>query len=150
MPHRLVIPLVVLAIALCPSPAAAQLTYSNPVLPGDHPDPSVIRVDEGYWATATTSQWAPIFPLLYSRDLVNWEHVSSVFDLPAGWTSGSYWAPEIAQDGKRFFVYYTARKKDGPLCIAAATAEQPEGPYAEPGPLLCQDAGSIDAVPITD
>ena len=47
MPHRLVIPLVVLAIALCPSPAAAQLTYSNPVLPGDHPDPSVIRVDEG-------------------------------------------------------------------------------------------------------
>jgi xylan 1,4-beta-xylosidase len=139
-----------LALCLWPSLTAAQPTYSNPVLPGDHPDPSVIRVDDGYWATATTSQWAPIFPLLYSRDLVNWEHVAAVFETPPAWSSGSYWAPEIARDGKRFFIYYTARKKDGPLCIAAATATRPEGPYRDHGPLVCQDAGSIDAVPVDD
>ena len=55
-----------------PAIAAAQsATYTNPVVAGDHPDPSVIRVGKEYWATATTSQWAPVFPLLRSTDLVN-------------------------------------------------------------------------------
>jgi xylan 1,4-beta-xylosidase len=138
-----------LAIALG-SPTASQVRYANPVLPGDHPDPSIIRVGDDYWATATTSQWAPIFPLLHSRDLVNWEHVGAVFEKPPAWSSGSYWAPEIAQRGGRFFVYYTARRKAGPLCVAVATAPQPQGPYTDHGPLVCQDVGSIDGVLIDD
>ena len=142
--------LLLLATAAVPAPVATQPTYSNPVLPGDHPDPSVIRVGDDYWATATTSQWAPIFPLLHSRDLVNWEQVGAVFEAPPAWSSGSYWAPEIATDGRRFFVYYTARRKNGPLCIAVATASRPQGPYRDHGPMLCQEAGSIDAVPVDD
>lgn len=55
-------------------------TYHNPVLAGDYPDPSVIRVGDDYWATATTSEWAPLFPLLHSRDLVNWEHAGNIFE----------------------------------------------------------------------
>src|SRR4051812_292459 len=125
-------------------------TYSNPVLPGDYPDPSVIRVGHTFWATATTSQWAPLFPLLTSTDLVNWTQVGAVFEDPPAWSAGSYWAPEIAQDRGRFFVYYTARRKNGPLCVAVATASQPQGPYADHGPLICQDAGSIDAAPVSD
>src|SRR5689334_7130142 len=93
-------------------PASKVASYANPVLPGDYPDPSVIRVGGDYWATATTSQWAPIFPLLHSTDLVNWETMGAVFQTPPSWSAGSYWAPEISQDGGRFFVYYTARKKD--------------------------------------
>lgn len=139
-----------LALVVCPWLAAAQPTYTNPTLPGDHPDPSIIRVGDDYWATATTSQWAPIFPLLYSRDLVNWEQIGAVFDRPPAWSSGSYWAPEIAYDGRRFLVYYTARKKSGPLCVAVATARAPNGPYRDHGPLVCQEAGSIDAVAVTD
>jgi beta-xylosidase len=125
-------------------------SYSNPVLPGDYPDPSVIRVGRDYWATATTSQWAPIFPLLHSTDLVNWERRGAVFQTPPAWSAGSYWAPEIASDGGRFFVYYTARKKDGPLCVAVADAARPEGPYTDRGPLVCQEAGSIDAAAVRD
>jgi beta-xylosidase len=144
-------------LTLClavPATAAAQApstpVYENPVLRGDYPDPSVIRVGREYWATATTSQWAPIFPLLHSTDLITWRHVGSVFQAPPGWSAGSYWAPEIAAHGGKFFVYYTARKKDGPLCIAVADAPAPQGPYTDRGPLVCQDAGSIDAMPITD
>ncbi|HXE81311.1 MAG TPA: family 43 glycosylhydrolase [Vicinamibacterales bacterium] len=125
-------------------------TYANPVLPGDYPDPSVIRVGTEYWATATTSQWAPIFPLLRSQDLVNWEQVGSVFQSPPAWSAGSYWAPEIVSHGGRFFVYYTARKKDGPLCVAVADAPAPGGPYTDHGPLVCQEVGSIDAAAVTD
>ena len=125
-------------------------TFSNPVVPGDFPDPSVIRVGTDYWATATTSQWAPIFPLLHSTDLVNWRMAGAVFQAPPEWSAGSYWAPEIAQDGGRFYVYYTARKKDGPLCVAVADADRPDGPYTDRGPLVCQELGSIDAAPIRD
>src|SRR5215207_8895392 len=75
----------VLASLLLTSSLAAA-TYSNPVLPGDFPDPSVIRVGNEYWATATTSEWAPLFPLLRSRDLVNWEHVGNVFQKRPEWS----------------------------------------------------------------
>ena len=125
-------------------------SYTNPVLPGDYPDPSVIRVGREYWATATTSQWAPIFPLLHSTDLVNWRLVGSVFHTPPSWSAGSYWAPEISEDGGRFFVYYTARKRNGPLCVAVADAARPQGPYTDRGPLVCQEVGSIDAAPVRD
>ena len=130
--------------------ASMRPTYANPVMPGDFPDPSVIRVGRDYWATATTSQWAPIFPLLHSTDLVNWEMRGAVFQTPPAWSAGSYWAPEISVDGGRFFVYYTARKKDGPLCVAVADGARPQGPYTDRGPLVCQEAGSIDAAAVRD
>lgn len=125
-------------------------SYRNPVMSGDYPDPSVIRVGREYWATSTTSQWAPIFPLLRSTDLVNWQRVGSVFQAAPGWSAGSYWAPEISEDRGRFYVYYTARQKNGPLCVAVAVAGQPRGPYTDRGPLVCQEAGSIDAFAIRD
>ena len=90
-----------------------------------------------------------MFPLLHSRDLVNWTVEGAVFTEPPAWSSGSYWAPEIAEYGGKFFVYYTARRKNGPLCVAVATAARPRGPWTDHGPLVCQDAGSIDAAPIT-
>jgi beta-xylosidase len=138
------------AIALAFGHAQAPATYRNPVLPGDYPDPSVIRVGDEFWATATTSQWAPLFPLLKSADLVNWTRVGAVFEDAPAWSAGSYWAPEIAQDRGRIFVYYTARKKNGPLCVAVATAAQPQGPYTDHGPMICQEAGSIDAALVVD
>lgn len=142
----------VLIVACTASVSAQRRTngavYTNPALAGDYPDPSVIRVGRDYWATATTSEWAPEFPILHSRDLVNWRIVGSVFQTRPAWSIGNYWAPEIAEDRGRYFVYYTARKKDGPLCVAVATAAKPAGPYTDRGPLICQEAGSIDAFPV--
>ena len=71
--------LIVFWVTLAAAAVAAQSrpTYSNPVLAGDYPDPSIIRVGQDYWATATTSHWAPLFPILHSRDLVNWTVVGA-------------------------------------------------------------------------
>jgi beta-xylosidase len=144
-------------LALCllaaASPAASQqrrATYANPVAPGDFPDPSVIRVGRDYWASATTSEWGPEYPILHSRDLVNWRVVGAIFPKRPGWATGSFWAPELAQDRGRFFAYYVARKRGGPLCVAVATAARPQGPYTDRGPLVCQEVGSIDPFPATD
>ena len=125
-------------------------TYHNPVLAGDHPDPSVIRVGDEYWATATTSEWAPLFPLLRSRDLVNWEHVGNIFERRPDWAVGNFWAPELHEHKGKFYVYYVGRKRGGPLSIAVATADKPIGSWTDHGPLIGQDAGSIDAFPVEE
>ncbi|MFL6285198.1 MAG: family 43 glycosylhydrolase [Pyrinomonadaceae bacterium] len=144
--------LVLCLFALTPAAAARQrgATYANPVEPGDFPDPSLIRVGRDYWASATTSEWGPEFPILHSRDLVNWEVVGAVFQRRPEWAVGSFWAPELSQDRGRFFVYYVARKKGGSLCAAVATSARPQGPYTDHGPLVCQEVGSIDPFPVTD
>ncbi len=125
-------------------------SYTNPVQAGDYPDPSVIRVGKDFYATATSSEWGPEFPILHSRDLVNWNIVGVVFPKRPEWSVGNYWAPEIWQENGKFYIFYVARRKDGPLCIAAATASKPTGPYTDHGALECQEVGSIDAFPIRD
>jgi xylan 1,4-beta-xylosidase len=134
---------------------ARQASYHNPVIAGDYPDPSVIRVGSEFWAATTTGGWAPHFALLRSRDLVNWEKAGYVFQTKPAWAKDDFWAPEIVSDHSRILVYYTARRDEGPkkrgtLCVAVATAQTPEGPYADAGPLVCEIAerggvGSIDA-----
>jgi xylan 1,4-beta-xylosidase len=124
--------------------------FNNPIVPGDFPDPSVVREGSEYWATATSSEWAPHFPLLHSRDLVHWKQVGSIFEQSPTWSTENYWAPEITQDKDRYFLLYTARKRKGPLCVGVALAPKPQGPYADKGPLVCQAAGSIDGAIMRD
>jgi xylan 1,4-beta-xylosidase len=130
--------------------AQRRATYRNPVEAGDFPDPSITRVGADFYASATTSEWGPEFPILHSRDLVNWEIVGAVFQKRPEWAVGSFWAPEISQYRGRFFVYYVGRKRGGPLCVAVATSPRPRGPYTDHGPLVCQEVGSIDPFPVTD
>ncbi len=124
--------------------------YSNPVLAGDFPDPSVIRVEKEFWATATSSEWAPQFPLLHSRDLVNWDIAGPVFPEQPSWAVANFWAPEITAWKGRYYVYYVGRKRDGPLTVAVASADKPQGPYHDHGPIISQPAGSIDPVACDD
>ena len=130
--------------------AQKRATYSNPVIAGDFPDPSVIRVGDDYWTTATSAEWSPIFLLMHSRDLVHWEARGAVFRERPVWAARNFWAPELQQFGSRFYVYYTARMKNGPLCVAVASAAEPQGPYTDHGALVCQEIGSIDAVATAD
>ncbi|HWF19255.1 MAG TPA: family 43 glycosylhydrolase, partial [Verrucomicrobiae bacterium] len=115
-----------------------------------HPDPSIIRVGKDYWATSTSSEWGPQFPLLHSRDLVNWEQTGEVFEHRPTWAVGNFWAPEISHFNGRYFVYYVGREKDGPLAVAVATADKPSGPYKDHGPIIAQEQGSIDPAPCLD
>lgn len=128
----------------------SSLLYGQPVLSGDYPDPSVVKINGQYWATATSSNWAPAFPLLSSPDLINWQHKGYIFDVLPTWADYYFWAPEISFDKGKVFVYYSAHKKDGSLCVAAASADQPQGPYQDHGPLICQPVGSIDGFATRD
>lgn len=127
-------------------PASAQQL----VLPGDYPDPSVVKIGDTYWASATTSNWMPAYPLLKSKDLVNWQTVGAVFNALPSWVDYYFWAPEITYDNGKVYIYYSAHKTDGNLCVGIASADRPEGPYKDHGPIICQEVGSIDAFPMRD
>ncbi|MBO9682572.1 MAG: family 43 glycosylhydrolase, partial [Flavisolibacter sp.] len=114
------------------------------------PDPTVIKIGNEYWASATTSNWMPAYPLLKSKDLVNWKTVSHVFMKLPDWADYYFWAPELSYDNGKVYVYYAAHKKGGNLCVGIASADKPEGPYTDHGPLICQEVGSIDAFPMRD
>lgn len=136
-------------LAVVSSFVSAQLK-AQLVMPGDYPDPSVVKIGDTYWASATTSNWGPVFPLLSSTDLVHWKMHDVVFEELPGWADYYFWAPEITYDNGKVFIYYSAHKKGGNLCLSVATADQPEGPYRDLGPIVCEEAGSIDAFPIRD
>ena len=56
------------------------MTFQNPFIFADVPDPSVIRVGEVYYMTSTTMYFTPGCPVMKSRDLVNWEIIGYVYD----------------------------------------------------------------------
>ena len=120
--------------------------WANPVVPGDHPDPTILEVDGVFWASATSGEWSPQFPLFRSDDLVRWEPRGAIFAVQPDWAEGSFWAPELVHDevSGRFVAWYVGRRRGGPLCVAVATAERAEGPYQDHGPLICEEDGSID------
>ena len=120
------------------------------VLPGDHPDPSVVKIGDTYWASATTSNWMPVYPLYKSEDLVNWKISGNVFNTLPAWADYYFWAPEITYENGKVYMYYSAHKKGGNLCLGVASADKPEGPYKDHGTLICQEVGSIDAFPMRD
>ena len=116
------------------------------MVPGDHPDPTIIEVDGVFWASATSGEWSPQFPLFRSNDLVTWLPAGAIFPVQPAWAEGSFWAPELVHDEVtgRFVAWYVGRKRGGPLCVAVATADRAEGPYEDHGPLICEEDGSID------
>ena len=120
------------------------------VMPGDYPDPSVVKIGDTYWASATSSNWMPAYPLMKSEDLLQWQTVGYAFKKLPDWADYYFWAPEITYDNGKVYMYYAAHKKGGNLCVGIASADKPEGPYTDHGPLVCEEAGSIDAFPIRD
>lgn len=129
---------------------AGTINAQRLVMPGDHPDPSVVKIGDRYWASATTSNWAPAYPLLASKDLVNWSLEGHIFPKLPAWADYYFWAPEITYENGKVYVYYAAHKRGGNLCVGIASADKPEGPYRDHGPIICQEVGSIDAFPMRD
>ncbi|GAB3660163.1 family 43 glycosylhydrolase [Echinicola sediminis] len=122
-----------------------QMTIQNPVIQGEFPDPSVIKVGDDYYACGTSNDWAPIYPIYTSKDLVNWSFISYVFMEAPDWTVSSFWAPELYYKDGTFYCYYTARRKDGISCIGVATSKDINSGFTDHGVLIEWGSESIDA-----
>lgn len=131
-----------------PSPA---LAYQNPIVAENAPDPQVLYDEpSGTFYMVSTSGRLPAFPIRLSTDLVNWrptgEYVFTEANRPK-WARGSYWAPELHRVGDIYICYFTARSRvTGRLCIGAAGARRPIGPYRDLGrPLISSATTVLDA-----
>jgi xylan 1,4-beta-xylosidase len=102
-------------------------TFLNPVMSGDHPDPSLIRVGADYYLTFSSFDAYPGLTLWHSQDLVNWRPLGGTLTKPVG----SVWAPELVHHGGRFYNYFHARTNDY-RSLYVIHADRIEGPWSEP------------------
>lgn len=120
--------------------ALAGDTYTNPVINTSLPDPSVIRADDGYFYLYATEDIRNL-PIYRSRDLVDWQFVGTAFtpETRPQWNKkGGIWAPDINRIGDKYVLYYSKSVWGGEwTCgIGVATADRPEGPFTDHGPLF--------------
>jgi xylan 1,4-beta-xylosidase len=121
---------------------------SNPVLPGFHPDPSILRVDDIYYLANSTFEWYPGVEFHCSKDLANWEPLPSplsektLLDMTGNPASCGIWAPCLSYDKGLFYLIYTNVQswssgpwKDTPNFLT--TAPSIEGPWSAPVFLNC-------------
>ena len=133
-------------------------TYTNPVINTSLPDPTVIRADDGYFYLYATEDIRNL-PIYRSRDLTDWQFVGTAFtdDTRPQWNKkGNMWAPDINKIGDKYVLYYSKSEWGGEwTCgIGAATADRPEGPFTDHGPLFISSEigvrNSIDQFYIED
>jgi len=85
----------------------------NPVLPGFHPDPSILRVGADYYIATSTFEWYPAVRVHHSTDLVDWRPLGGLLgerrllDLTGVGDSCGVWAPNLSYAGGEFHLLYT-------------------------------------------
>ncbi|MCX6544589.1 MAG: family 43 glycosylhydrolase [Acidobacteria bacterium] len=77
-------------------------TFLNPIVAGDHPDPSILKDGSDYYMTFSSFDAYPGLVIWHSRDLVNWKPIG-----PALFTNvGSVWAPDLVKHKNRYYIYF--------------------------------------------
>lgn len=127
--------------------AGAESTYANPVIPGFHPDPSIVRVGEDYYLVTSSFEYFPGVPIFHSRDLVNWEQIGHCLTRPSqvalssAKSSGGIYAPTLRYHDGVFYMITTNVSGGGNFYV---TATEPGGDWSEPITIKGDAAGGID------
>lgn len=127
------------------SNAQAQLTLTNPILPGFYPDPAICKVGKDYYMVTSTFVYFPGIPVLHSRDLKNWKQIGSAIDRPSQMdfmgeqVSRGLFAPAINYHNGVFYITCTDIDNGGNFIL---TAKNPAGPWSNP--VYVKEARGID------
>ncbi len=111
------------------------MSYTNPVIPGFYPDPSVCRVGEDYYLVTSTFEYFPGVPVFHSKDLVNWEQIGhcltrkSQLPLEHARASQGIYAPTIRYRDGRFYMVTTNVSEWQNFYV---WTEDPAGEWSEP------------------
>ena len=111
-------------------------SYLNPILSGDRPDPSVLKLGKDYYLVNSSFESVPGLLIWHSQDLMNWEPVGPALTRYVG----SVWAPDLAYHNGRFYIYFPALTANR-LTNMVVTAESIRGPWSDPVDL---NVGNID------
>lgn len=105
-------------------------TYMNPVIPGDHPDPTLTKIGNVFYSSG--SSFNPTPKIYRSTNLVHWEVVSQ--PVKASWSTygnnpgGGIWGGHTVLYDNLYWHYFGR----GGGSMYFVTAEKPEGPWSNP------------------
>ena len=144
----LILTTLLLALASPGPSVAGDDTFTNPILRGGFPDPSICRVGDDYYIVNSTFEYFPGLPIHHSKDLVNWELVgyglhreeqaSGAVNLVDVQSNGGIHAPTIrCQDGMFYIITTNVYLPPGDgaeteFINFVITADDPRGPWSEP------------------
>lgn len=120
------------------SPQISAQEYPKLILPGDYPDPSIMRDGEHYYMTHSPFNYKPGLLIWHSKDLLNWEPVCRA--LPD--FEGSAWATDLLKYKDTYYVYYPSAGTNW-----VVWAKDIKGPWSKPVDLK---VGGIDPGHIAD
>ncbi|CAL5874208.1 uncharacterized protein PFLUO_LOCUS8496 [Penicillium psychrofluorescens] len=86
------------------------MSYTNPILPGFNPDPSIVRVDRDFFLVTSTFEYFPGAPIYHSQDLIQWKLIGhaltrlSQLQIHTPEPGGGVWATTIRYHGGVFYV----------------------------------------------
>jgi xylan 1,4-beta-xylosidase len=104
-------------------------TYTNPVIPGDHPDPTLTKIGDDFYTAG--SSFNPTPTIYHSTDLVHWEAIAK--PVSASWENyddkpgAGCWGGHLVQFDGKFWYFFS---RGGSMYFAKAPAVK--GPWAKP------------------
>ncbi|HVZ29078.1 MAG TPA: family 43 glycosylhydrolase [Asticcacaulis sp.] len=117
-------------------------TYLNPIIAGDHPDPTILKDGGDYYMTFSSFFAYPGLVVWHSTDLVNWAPVGPALFKPLG----TIWAVDLCKHNGRYFIYIPAAPDGKTWSIYAIWADHIKGPWSDPVDLKisgCIDPGHV-------
>ena len=132
-------------------------TFTNPILSGGYPDPSVCKAGGFFYMANSSFEYFPGIPIHKSKDLVNWTLIghgldresqcNSAVNLMDVQSNGGIYAPSLRFHNGTFYIVSTAiylddktKKSTGKNFII--TASDPAGPWSDP--VVVKGAPGID------
>lgn len=127
-------------------------TFTNPIISGFYPDPSICRVGDDYYLVNSSFEYFPAIPIWHSKDLVNWQQIGHAIDRPEQGlkidevaVSGGVQACTIRHHEGVFYITSTCVGREWPRLDYnfIVTATDPAGPWSDVHYLT--DAPGIDS-----
>lgn len=100
--------------------------FLNPLIPGDHPDPAILKDGADYYMTFSTFDSYPGLTIWHSRDLVNWAPRGAALTR----NIGSVWAVSLDKHDGRYFLYIPVKADRNSIWVI--WADRIDGPWSDP------------------
>lgn len=102
--------------------------YLNPIVPGDHPDPTILKDGDDYYMTFSSFNSYPGIVIWHSKDLVNWTPIGPALHK----NIGTVWALDICKHEDRYYVYIPAAPAGKPWSIFVIWTDDINGKWSDP------------------
>ncbi|MDR0683231.1 MAG: family 43 glycosylhydrolase, partial [Dysgonamonadaceae bacterium] len=112
-----------------------QIEYTNPIITGMNPDPSICRAGDDFYLVTSTFEYFPGLPIYHSKDLVHWKLIGHALSnavsnplMGCESSTGGQYAPTLRYHKGTFYVIGTNYGGQGSQGIFYVTAKNPAGP----------------------